>query len=205
MFDENDENGENARGRRSVWWEWWECAGSSYSYHDDPPHIQITGWMWGAGWVHQREPDSRSKKRRPVNRKCRRTNEPIWLPYCRPPTSAISAIKQSLPGQSLRRRGTFGFWPHCQIGIFGTRRIIAIALNQIDDLAAYLCLSKTLRWIVGGKLGRAIVAWWGQKSQGSVLPFTRWHQDIFDIKKHSLSVFKRQREWRCQSGSAHCI
>ena len=94
------------------------------------------------------------KKRRSVNRKCRPTDRPIWLPYCRPPTSAISAIKQSLPGQSLRRRGTFGFWPHCLIGIFGTRRIIAIALNQLNDLAAYLCLSKTLRWI-GGKLGKS--------------------------------------------------
>ena len=83
------------------------------------------------------------------------TDQPIWVPYCRPPTSAISAIKQSLPGQSLRRRGTFGFWPHCLIGIFGTRRIIAIALNQLDDLAPHLCLSKTLRWIIGGKFGKS--------------------------------------------------
>ena len=118
---------------------WW-----SSSYADNRMNVggRMSPWWDPAG------------ARRPVNRKCRRTNEPIWLPYCRPPISAISAIKQSLPGQSLRRRGTFGFWPHCLIGIFGTRRIIAIALNQLDDLTAYLCLSKTLRWI-GGKFGKS--------------------------------------------------
>ena len=66
VFDEDDEDGENYEnyennenvehvgGSRNLWLD---------PYHDDPPHMQTTGWMWEAGWVHdeiQREPDSRS-------------------------------------------------------------------------------------------------------------------------------------------------